>query len=153
MSTKVECLDNLQKAENSHKQGMMELEIFIHNYESGDSELKEKTPLNKAKCVFGIWFYGEQNLNLYLGLQLYEKIDALHTSWHHQYTKIYHIYFQDEKKSKGIFGKFFKQKIPQLEIDKAKAYFDDLQSITEELLKQLQVARRRINALSDAKFK
>ena len=152
MGNKAECSENLQKAENAHKQAMDNLDIFIRSFELKPIELESRTPLNKTECLFGQWFYSNENIKLHLGIQLYEKIDALHTSWHQQYAKIYEIFFKEQPK-KSFFGSLFKSHtIEEHEIDKAKVYFDDLKTITAELLKQLQVAKRRITAMSEAKF-
>jgi magnesium-transporting ATPase (P-type) len=152
MGNKTQCLENLQQAENSHKQAMHNLDIFLRSYALNPVTFESKTPLNKTECLFGQWFYTQKEIKSHLGVQLYEKIDALHTNWHQQYAKIYEIFFQDNKK-KSFLGKLFhKNNISESELDRAKAYYDDLQTITNSLLNQLQVAKRRITAMSDSKF-
>jgi hypothetical protein len=148
MSKKEDFLQNITKSKEAHKKAMSKLDMVLN--QTLPAKEQEATPISKNECDFGKWFYDTHNIKEYLGLQLYEKIELLHSSWHKQYAQIYNILFANTKK--GLLGKIFKQKPDQLEIDKAKAYYDDLKKITQELLNSMDTATRRINALSDSKF-
>ena len=145
MTKKEFCLENLHKAKNSHENEMIKLEMVFKG-----SLPENPTPRGSTECFLGKWFYSSPNLNKYLGPQLYQKLEALHNQWHSQYTKIYDIYFKEEKK--GFFKKLKKHQPSQMEKDKAAAYYDDLKKITQELLHTLIICERRLKALSDSKF-
>jgi len=144
MEAKEIVLKNINAARESHLAQMTKLDLLING-----SKVENPTPVSKDKCVFGKWFYSGDHLKEYFGLQLYEKIDLLHTSWHAQYAKIYEIFY--EKKG-GLMSKIFSSKPSQMDIDKANAYYDELKHITDDLLNTLKTCERRINALSDEKF-
>jgi len=109
-------------------------------------------PVAKTKCTLGKWLYNPDNrLKDILGLMFYEKIDALHEKWHAEYINIYNIFDKKEKKSflSKIMGS---NKIKMMDIDKAKAYYADLEITTEKILTELDKSHRRFLALSDASF-
>lgn len=87
-----------------------------------------------------------------LGSQLFNRLDKHHEAWHQEYLNIYNIFFKEDKKT-GIFSKIFGiGKVDTLTLDKANAYFVELQHATEELLKASESATRRVSALQDSKF-
>jgi len=139
--------DYLTYIENTKKElekNLLQIELVFDG--ANDTNLHQHT---KNECYFGRWFYQNENVKNYVGFQQYEKLDMLHTQWHIQYSKIYQIFAQEKK---GFFSKILQKKPSTLEIDKAKAYFDDLKLLTQEIIKLLEVAKRRINALSESKF-
>jgi len=144
MSKKTELLEQTNKARSSLEKELVKIEMAL-----GGAKVEQLTPRNKFECIFGRWFHGDGHLKELFGPQLYEKLEALHTEWHTQYGKIYTIYFQEKK---GFFNKLLHKEPSEFEKDKAKAYLDDLQKITQEMLQTITVCQRRLNALSDAKF-
>ena len=112
-------------------------------------ETKYYKPLSKYECAFGQWLYSDEKVKMLMGVQLYEKIESYHAQWHNIYAKVYRILVPKEE---GLLGKLFKHKPSPLEIDKAKAYYDDLGQITETILHHLESAERRIQALPESKF-
>jgi len=109
-------------------------------------------PVAKTECKFGKWIYEPKNrVKDILGLMFYDKIVALHGKWHEEYIKIYTVFQKKEKKSflSKITGS---NKIKMMDIDKAKAYYADLEITSENLLIELDKSHRRFLALSNASF-
>jgi len=51
-----------------------------------------------------------------------------------------------------VLKKLFVGKPKPQDIDKAKAYYDDLKQLTNDLVHNLEVAQKRARALSESKF-
>lgn len=144
--SKEQTLAAIEKATQSHTEQLQKIENVL----SGKN-IKDPTALSKTKCAFGMWLYDDNSkLKEIMGVQFYEKIDHLHEAWHLHYAKIYAIYFEEQ--SEGFLSKLFGKKVSSLQKDKAKLYFTELREITEQLLKALDVAKRRVQALSESKF-
>lgn len=141
-------LNALQDAKKAHVEQMEKIETLLEG-----KKIKNPTPLGKTECQFGKIFYGNRDyFYSLLGAQFYEKLDLLHEQWHKEYAKINGLFFQE--KSEGFFSKLLgSSKIDPLYYDKAKLYFVELNAITQELLKLLDTSMRRVEALSDTKFK
>jgi len=145
--TKQQMLDAIENMKQMHNAQMQKIENVIEG-----KEIDEPTPLSKKECSCGEWFYSnEKELKDIFGAQLLEKFDLCHEKWHQDYLKIYEIYFKDQKK--GFFSKLLgSSKIDAMQTDKARVYFTELQSDTEVFFQTVNVASRRVHALSDAKF-
>jgi hypothetical protein len=145
--TKTQMLDALENAKQTHLAQMDKIKAVI-----AGKEVKHPTALGKMECECGIWFYShEEQMKQILGLQLFERLDRSHENWHRDYVSIYEIYFKEEKK--GFFAKILgTNKVDDLQRDKAKLYFVELQKDTEELLAISEAAIRRVSALNDSKF-
>jgi hypothetical protein len=145
---KEETIEALENAKKLHIQQMDKIKALIQG-----EEIENPTPVGKMECDFGKIFYGKKDDFFHiLGAQFYEKLDLLHEKWHIDYVKINTLFFQEKKG--GFFSKLIgSNKINPLDYDKAKLYFVELSSITEELLRLLDASLRRVGALSDSKFK
>ena len=147
---KEETIVSIQKARSVHEEQMAKIAALI----SGQS-IQDPTALSQRECLFGQWFYGnEEHLKRILGMQFFTKLESQHSAWHMQYHKIYVIFFNNQNKKQGLFSKIVgADKISPLEIDKAKLYYAELKTHTQELLTTMMACERRIAALSDTKFK
>ncbi len=123
----------------------------IKNLVNG-KEVDAPTLVAKTKCVFGKWLYNPDNrVKDILGLIFYEKIDALHEKWHMEYAKIYNIF--QKKNKKTFLSKITRSnKIKMMDIDRAKAYYKDLEATTKKLLMELDKSHRRFLALSNCSY-
>ncbi len=145
---KQETLEALQSAKRYHLDQMEKIEDLLSH-----KNITNPTPLAKTECEFGKILYGNRD-DFYsiVGAQFYEKLDFYHEQWHKEYLKIYKLFF--EHKEQGMFSKLLgKSSVDPLAYDKAKLYYVELQSVTNELLRFLDASLRRVEALSDAKFK
>ena len=145
---KSDTLKILLDVKNRHLEQMVKIDALV----SGKN-IENPTPISKMDCEFGSIFYGQKDDFFHLlGAQFYERIDKLHEQWHVEYIRIYNIFFLEKRE--GLLSKFLgAKKINSLDYDKAKLYFVELKSITGELLRLLDASLRRIEALSDSKFK
>lgn len=140
-------LQGILEAKKSHLDRMNKVKARI-NCTSDDELLL----ISRTECGFGIWFYGDKRLKSMLGTQFYENLEQLHSKWHLEYQKIYEI-FDESKSKKGLISKLVgKQKISQMDLDKAKLYYSDLEITTSELVKAIDASYRRLNALNESYF-
>jgi hypothetical protein len=142
---KSDMIDALKVAKKTHQEQMEKIEKLLEG-----KEVEKPTPVEKTDCRCGQMFYADKEFMVsILGLQLFEKLDLYHEAWHKEYQKIHSIFFKEKK---GLFSKLFKSKPDTLELDKAKMYYQEMKTISEELYNVTEAALRRITALSDAKF-
>jgi len=140
---KEECIEQLERVKAAHLKLMNSIDMAI-----GGVDTHYYEPLSKYECTFGKWFYSSDLAKIILGPQIYEKLEQTHAQWHQIYAKVYNLLFP----KKGLLGKIFQGKPKPQDIDKAKAYYDDLQQLTNELVHKLEVAQKRAQALSETKF-
>jgi len=146
--TKQEMLDAFEQAEKVHLQQMQKIEDGMNG-----KHVDNPTALSKKECAFGSWFYAnEKELRTILGSQLFDRLDKGHEEWHKEYLPIFNVLFKENTKT-GLFSKIFGSgKIDTLALDKAKTYFVELHKASDELLKVIESARRRVSALPNTKF-
>lgn len=141
-------LESIRDAIKSHESQMSKIESAING-----RNVDNPTVISKTDCNFGLWLYNDKNnIRAILGTQFFDKIEALHAQWHIEYAKIFAIFFKEKKK--GFFEKILNsnRKVDDMELDKAKLYFENLLEITQELLKILSASERRVDAMSENKF-
>ena len=146
--TKEETLEAIEKARLAHIEQMRKINMMLRG-----REVKNPTSVAKTECQFGQWLYGDTKefLTNILGLQFYEELDNAHEKWHTEYAKIYELVVP--KKKGGFFSKLLSsEEVDEMALDKAKAYNNDLEPNTENLLRMLEKSKRRINAMSESKF-
>jgi hypothetical protein len=146
--TKSQTLEAIEKARLSHIGQMEKIDLMLKGV-----EIENPTSVSKTKCEFGKWLYGNDDdfMANILGLQFYEQLDKEHEAWHTEYAKIYDLLIQ--KKKKGFFAKVLnKNSVDTLSLDKAKAYYVELEGTTERLLHMLEKSKRRLMAINETKF-
>ena len=145
--TKENTIESIKKAREAHILQMDKIAAIING-----ENIDNPTAVSKKDCDFGHWIYDDSNhVKRLIGSQFYEKLDRQHEQWHIEYLRIYEIFFRGNKK--GFLSKLLGgNSVDTLELDKAKLYYSELKATTEELLKVLAAAERRLGALSEAKF-
>ena len=146
--TKSESLEAIEKAKNAHIKQMEKIEAALNGI-----SVEHPTAVSKLKCDFGKWLYGENReaLEHILGGLFYEELDKAHAEWHSEYAKLHALLFQEKKG--GLLSRLFNaNKVDTLSLDRAKAYFVELQKITKSLLLLLDKSQRRMSAVSESKF-
>jgi len=145
--TKEKTIESIQKAREAHMLQMNKIASIIKG-----ENVDNPTAVSKNDCDFGHWIYDDSNqMKRLIGSQFYEKLDKQHNQWHTEYLRIYEIFFAGNKK--GLLSKLLGRKsVDTLALDKAKLYHSELKVTTEELLKVLAAAERRLGALSESKF-
>ena len=143
-----ETLEAVEKARNSHESQMAKIEKLI-----AGEEVATPTAVPKTQCVFGQWLYAKENhLEELLGSLFYKNLEEKHAQWHSEYIRVHQIFFGEQKK-KGFFAHLIgADKVDDLELDKARLYYSELQGTTKELLSILASCERKLSAMSDSKF-
>ncbi|MGB3962461.1 MAG: hypothetical protein WBK95_09530, partial [Sulfurimonas sp.] len=76
---------------------------------------------------------------------------VLHAKWHMEYVRLFEIFFQNKKQ--GFFSKVLgTSKVSDMDLDRAKLYYSELEATTNELLTALGVSERRLGALNESLF-
>jgi hypothetical protein len=144
---KNETLEAVMAAKKSHLDRMDKVKARING--NIDEEL---VLISTKECGFGQWFYGDSRLKSVLGTQFYETLENLHSKWHIEFQKIYEI-CQASKSKKGLLSKIVGKKgASQMDLDKVKLYYSDLELTTKELIKAIDASYRRLNALNESYF-
>ena len=140
----IEAICNARKA---HEIQMKKIQALL----SG-KEVENPTSVVKTECDFGKWLYDENNhLKELLGSLFYSNLETIHARWHIEYARVFDLYFKGKKG--GLLSKMFKSgKVTDMELDKAKLYYSELEATTNELLKVIGSSQRRIEALNERKF-
>ena len=143
MADKTKYIQDFENIKKQHQQQLLQIEFLLNN-----NRTKETIDKKDTFCSFNEWAL-DPALEKLLGLQIYQKLLTAHSQWHTYYQKILQILFEENT---GTFRKLFSSKPSAQAIDKAKAYFDDLQQATNALEHAIVVCERRLNALSASKF-
>lgn len=138
-------IEAILKAKEHHASQMLIIKKLAHG-----RDINGPSPTTIMECNFGKWLYNPKyRIKEILGLIFYEKMDSLHKKWHNEYLDIYKIFQKKEKKT--FFSKITgNNKIKPMDVDRAKAYYKDLEKTSEKLLLELDKSHRRFVALSDS---
>ncbi|WP_373004008.1 CZB domain-containing protein [Sulfurimonas sp.] len=144
---KTKTLESIQNARRAHEAQMTKIKAAIDG-----EKVDNPTAVAKTKCAFGMWLYDDENhLRDILGSLFYDNMEVLHSKWHNEYFRLFEIFFKEQKK--GFFSKILgSAKVSEMELDRAKLYYSELETTTQELLKALGSSERRIGALPESKF-
>ncbi|MDQ7085381.1 MAG: CZB domain-containing protein [Sulfurovum sp.] len=149
--TREEILNQLRLAKAAHISWVQRAKLLIEGLTINESSI----PVNSTECGFGKWFYSDgQRLNSIrnIPMECMEDIEILHFKLHDVYLNIYKIYYSTN--TQGFFSKMFnkKKKVTAGETILAKKYFDEMNSISKELVKALNLMERRVNAVNEAEI-
>ncbi len=137
--------DTLQSLENARRN--LEFNLQTANSLLSNKEVGTLPSTDKNKCPFGIWLTSpEYRIKALLGPIFYKDLDTYHTQWCEEYSRIHLLIFE------GLESTEKRKKISQMELDKGKLYFDELQRTTDKLIKALASSKRRLEALAEEKF-
>ena len=142
---KEDCLKSLENIIKFQKNQMKNIYLVIYTNKS-DTELTSKSHF---ECQIGKWLYSSHAKEIF-GPQTFEKLEQKHIEWHKIYQKIYDMLFSNKK---GLLLKIFsKSKLSPMDEDRVKAYYDELENISNEFLQIIESAKKRVNAMSESKF-
>ncbi|MDD2790829.1 MAG: CZB domain-containing protein [Sulfurimonas sp.] len=144
---KAQSLEAIKNARKAHELQMKKIVALING-----EEVENPTAVNKTQCDFGKWFYAEDgHLPKLLGALFYNELEVMHARWHMEYVRIFEIFFQNKKQ--GFFSKMIGvNRVSNMDLDRAKLYYSELEATTNELLKALAVSERRLGALNESLF-
>lgn len=144
---KTKTLESIQNARRAHEAQMDKIKAAIDG-----EKVDDPTAVAKTKCAFGMWLYDDENhLRNILGSLFYDNMEVLHDKWHTEYFRLFNIFFKEEKKT-FLSRMIGSSKVSEMELDKAKLYYSELERTTKKLLKALGSSERRIGALPESKF-
>ncbi len=115
---------------------------------------KEQIPIAVTACDFGKWFYCDGQILLSLFSEhAVKKLDNKHKELHDTYMKIFKIYFPVQKRS--LLAKLMKRKKKITANDEYNAlvYLADLEKISDELISYLNIIEKKLNTISEEKFR
>jgi len=150
---KEEILEHLRAAKAAHVRWVQKAKLLINGLEIDEKAI----PVDATECKFGVWFYSDaQKLNSLSNnpLECMQHIEGLHFQLHDTYLKIFTIYFTHAKK-RGFFAKFFgfnKNNITEVEHELAQKYYLEIESISKELLNEIDRLERRLVAVAEEKI-
>ncbi len=147
--TKEDMQNKIKSARQSHTYQIQKIKFLVE----GVPLKEDPTPLSYKECGFGSWMYrDEEQLRKLMGSKSFEEIEQQHILWHTEYQKIYRIYYGEAKK--GLLARFTggRPKVDSLQKDRAKAYFNDLQKLTYDLLQKLSALEQRIKLMPESYF-
>ena len=149
---KEEILSQLRVAKAAHVSWVQRAKLLIEGFTINEASI----PVNSTECAFGQWFYSDgQRLNDIRNnpIESMQEIESLHFKLHDVYLNIYKIYYDLEKKSffSKVFGK--KKKVSEKDKVRAKEYYREMDAISQELVKALNLMERRINVVNEEEIK
>jgi len=149
---KEEILAQLRAAKAAHISWVQRAKFLIEGFTINESSI----PVNSTECKFGKWFYTEgQRLNEIRNnpIESMTNIEELHQQLHDVYLNIYKIYYETGKA--GFFSKMFGQKNKVTDTDEtlAREYLREIETISKELIKALNIMERRITVVADEEIK
>jgi hypothetical protein len=145
---KVNTLELLGTAKREHIKWVQRAKLLIEGLPIDENAI----PLGCTDCAFGKWFYGESHkLNALGNMECLGDIEKAHFVLHDQYTKIFKIYFADDR---SFLSKLFhsKKKITEQEREIAKEHFNKLQIASNEVLEVIGKLERRLYAIPQNSF-
>jgi len=145
-------VEHLRNAKAAHIKWVQKAKLLINGMEVKEDSI----PVDSTECKFGKWFYSDgQVLNALSNnpLECMTKIERLHFDLHDVYMNIFKIYFNKPKD--GFFAKLFGKKntVSEHESNKAFEYYTRLESISTELLDEINRLERRLIAVPEDKIR
>ncbi len=152
---KEEVLEHLRAAKAAHIKWVQKAKLLINGIDIEEDAI----PIDSTECKFGKWFYSDgQILNSLSNnpMECMQSIESLHFALHDKYLQIFNIYFSQEKKA-GFFAKLFgikrKKELSEEEVQKSRKFYDEMETISKELLEEINRLERRLVAVSEEKIK
>jgi len=145
--TKEETIEAMEHLRTYHEDLMFDIGKLVKGH-----DLENTVPVSKKQCDFGKWLYSPNNHAMeILGEQFYDNLESIHSEWHVNYYKIHQIFFSDKKQ--GFFSSLMgPHKVDEMDLDKAKLYYSELEQTTKALLASLASSQRRVHAMNENRF-
>lgn len=145
-------LNQIQLARNAHIEWVNKAKFLIDGFHIQE----EAIPLKSTECRFGKWFYSDgQKLSEIRNnpIESMNEVERLHFKIHDIYFNIFIIFYGKEKKSliSKVLSK--RKKVTNEERLLAKEHFEDLQEVSKELIKTLNILEKRIKVIGEDEFK
>ena len=150
---KKDIVEHLRVAKSAHIKWVQKAKLLINGLDVEEGAI----PVDATECTFGKWFYSEgQILNALTNVdsEAIESIEDLHSKLHDEYLKIFNIYFNKAKA--GFLCKLFglkRRNVSDEEYYLARDYYNDLEKISKDLLKEINELEKKLIAVSGEEVK
>jgi len=146
---KSQIVEKIRAARLAHIQWVQRAKSLVNGLPTKEEDI----PLTPDCCSFGKWFYTDGQILLAIfNEKVVTDIERLHKDLHDEYLEIFRIYFDTSDLS--FFEKLLKtkKKISGKEQKRALQSLKRLERISEELIKNLNVAETKINMAESDMF-
>jgi hypothetical protein len=140
--TKSEIVSKIRAARVAHIQWVQRAKSLVNGLPTNEEDI----PLTPDSCSFGKWFYSDGQILLAIfNEKVVRELEHLHNELHDEYMSIFKIYFDTSEMS--FFEKLLKTKKKLTDKDKNKAvkHLKNLEKISDELIKNLNIIETKIN--------
>ena len=150
---KRDVVEHLRAAKAAHIKWVQKAKLLINGLDVEEDNI----PVDATECKFGKWFYSEgQILNSLSSIPSKEidSIEELHSKLHDEYLKIFNIYFNKVKA--GLLCKIFglkRRNVTDEEHRLARDFYDSLEIISKDLLKEINILEKKLIAVSEEEIK
>jgi len=146
-------IEHLRAAKSAHIKWVQKAKLLINGLHVEEDNI----PVDATECKFGKWFYSEgQILNSLSNIpsEEIESIEELHSKLHDEYLEIFNIYFNKSKASFlcKIFG-LKRRNISDEEHESARNFYNNLEIISKDLLKEINILEKKLIEVSEEEIK
>ncbi len=149
MGKKAELVAQIEEAMDAHNY-LLWMSRFIAYGIKSDFDPKQ-IEINATECKFGKWLYTNEKWIIYFfGHELFYELEKLHKAWHDENNKIMELY---NKHNRGLLSKFIHHhRIADEDLDKAKAYYDEVKRISKALTDKMETLKIRTESMSETRL-
>jgi len=147
---KSEVLKNIRVARRGHIVWVDRAKALVHGLEVKKNDI----PIGVTECEFGKWLYCDGQILLSIFSEhAVKKLDKKHKELHDIYMKIFKIYFSVGKRSwlDRLFNR--KKRVMANEEYNSLVYLGELEKISEELISYMNIIEKKLNTISEERFK
>jgi hypothetical protein len=146
---KYEIVSKIRSARLAHVQWVQRAKSLVNGLPTNEEDI----PLTPDSCTFGRWFYSDGQILLAIfNEKVVNEIESLHNDLHAEYLNIFKIYF--DMSDMSFFEKLLKtkKKISEKEQKRAEQSLKKLEKISDNLIKNLNIAETKINMAESDMF-
>lgn len=140
---KSEIVSKIRAARFAHIQWVQKAKALVNGLEIKEEDI----PLTSDSCTFGQWFYSDGQILLAIfNEKSVKEIETLHNKLHEEYMNIFKIYF--DISNLNFFMKLLqhgRKKVNEKAQQKALTHFCNLERISDNLIKNLNIMETKIN--------
>jgi len=147
MSSKEQFIQDIRTARTHQVKWINQIKLIV----SGVLHEKDAVPVNQNDSDFSRWLYDEAMIfSTSNAKNVIDEMVDLHTKCYDVYLKIYGILFAGQKS--GIMAMFGSRKAGSSDLKLAQNYYEELLTVSDQLLSRLRSFESQMLATPDAKF-
>ncbi len=114
------------------------------------NKLQEQVEFHLNNKNILISYTNEKWIVYFFGHELFYELEKLHKAWHDENNKIMELY---NKHNRGLLSKFIHHhRIADEDLDKAKAYYDEVKRISKALTDKMETLKIRTESMSETRL-